>query len=84
MWHPVVGLPADRGRDGDDTGDAADELFDRLRLCARVDLTQKHDHAGFDVNRDVIWAAAERLKMSPLGLVSVDETWSAFRLRMAE
>lgn len=40
--------------------------------------------AGFDVNRDVIWAAAERLKMSPLGLVSVDETWSAFRLRMAE
>jgi hypothetical protein len=39
--------------------------------------------AGLDLNRDDIWAIAERLRMRPLGLVSVDETWSAFRLRPA-
>jgi hypothetical protein len=37
--------------------------------------------AGFDMSRDSIWAVAERLEMRPLGLVGVDETWSAFRLR---
>lgn len=37
--------------------------------------------AGLDVNRDDIWAIAERLDMRPLGLLSIDETWSAFRLR---
>jgi hypothetical protein len=36
-----------------------------------------------DMNRDDVWAIAERLGMRPLGLVSVDETWSAFRLRPA-
>jgi hypothetical protein len=40
--------------------------------------------AGLDMNRDTVWAAAETLDMRPLGLVSVDETWSAFRLRRAE
>lgn len=39
--------------------------------------------AGLDVNRDSVWAVAEQLGMRPLGLVSVDETWSAFRLRSA-
>jgi hypothetical protein len=39
--------------------------------------------AGLDLNRDDIWALADRLGMRPLGLVSVDETWSAFRLRPA-
>jgi len=39
--------------------------------------------AGYDMNRDSIWAIAERLDMRPLGLVSIDETWSAFRLRKA-
>jgi hypothetical protein len=34
--------------------------------------------AGLDV-----WATAERLGLSPLGLLSVDDTWSAFRLRPA-
>ena len=39
--------------------------------------------AGLDVNRDDIWALAEKLGLRPLGLVSVDDTWSAFRLRPA-
>lgn len=37
--------------------------------------------AGFDMNRDSVWAIAERLGLRPLGLVGVDDTWSAFRLR---
>lgn len=37
--------------------------------------------AGLDMNRDDIWTLAEKLGMRPLGLVGVDETWSAFRLR---
>jgi len=40
--------------------------------------------AGFDMNRDSIWAIAEKLDMRPLGLVGVDDTWSAFRLRPAQ
>ncbi|TDB36797.1 MAG: DUF3052 family protein [Actinobacteria bacterium] len=39
--------------------------------------------AGLDMSRDDIWAAAEALGMRPLGLVSIDSTWSAFRLRCA-
>jgi len=39
--------------------------------------------AGLDMNRDSIWAIAEKLDMRPLGLVGIDETWSAFRLRPA-
>lgn len=39
--------------------------------------------AGLDVNRDSIWALAEKLDMRPLGLLGVDDTWSAFRLRPA-
>jgi hypothetical protein len=39
--------------------------------------------AGLDMNRDTVWAVAEKLDMRPLGLVSVDATWSAFRLRRA-
>jgi hypothetical protein len=37
--------------------------------------------AGLDMNRDTVWAVAERLDMRPLGLIGVDDTWSAFRLR---
>ena len=37
--------------------------------------------AGLDMNRDTIWAIAEKMGMRPLGLVGVDDTWSAFRLR---
>ena len=37
--------------------------------------------ANLDMNRDDVWASAEKLGLRPLGLVSVDETWSAFRLR---
>lgn len=40
--------------------------------------------AGFDLTRDVIWADAERLGLRPLGLMSVDATWSVFRLRPAK
>jgi hypothetical protein len=39
--------------------------------------------AGLDMNRDSVWAVAERLGMRPLGIVGVDDTWSAFRLRRA-
>jgi hypothetical protein len=39
--------------------------------------------AGLDMNRDTVWAVAEKLDMRPLGLVGIDETWSAFRLRRA-
>jgi hypothetical protein len=37
--------------------------------------------SGLDMNRDTVWAVAETLGMRPLGIVGVDETWSAFRLR---
>lgn len=37
--------------------------------------------AGLDMNRDSVWAVAEGLGLRPLGLVSVDDTWSAFRLK---
>lgn len=40
--------------------------------------------AGLTMNRDDVWAVAERLDMRPLGLVSVDETWSVFRLKPAK
>ena len=36
---------------------------------------------GLDMSRDDVWALAETLGLRPLGIVSVDETWSAFRLR---
>jgi hypothetical protein len=39
--------------------------------------------AGLDMSRDSVWAMAEQLDLRPLGLMSVDETWSAFRLRPA-
>jgi hypothetical protein len=39
--------------------------------------------AGLDMNRDTVWAVAEKLDMRPLGIVGVDETWPAFRLRRA-
>jgi hypothetical protein len=39
--------------------------------------------AGLDMNRDTVWAVAEKLHMRPLGLVGVNNVWSAFRLRRA-
>jgi hypothetical protein len=39
--------------------------------------------AGLDMNRDTVWAVAEKLDMRPLGLVGINDTWSAFRLRRA-
>lgn len=39
--------------------------------------------AGLDMSRDSVWSLAETLDLRPLGLVSVDETWSAFRLKPA-
>jgi hypothetical protein len=39
--------------------------------------------AGLDMNRDDVWALAEKLGLRPLGLVSIDDAWSAFRLRPA-
>ena len=40
--------------------------------------------AGLDMSRDSIWALAEKLELRPLGLVGIDDTWSAFRLRPAK
>ena len=40
--------------------------------------------AGLDMNRDTVWAIAEKLGLRPLGLLGVNEMWSAFRLRQAE
>jgi hypothetical protein len=40
--------------------------------------------AGLDMNRDDIWRLAERLGMRPLGVVGVDDVWTAFRLRRSE
>lgn len=37
--------------------------------------------SGLDMSRDDVWAFAERADMRPLGLLSVDDTWTAFRLR---
>ena len=37
--------------------------------------------SGLDMNRNTVFAAADKLGMRPLGIVSVDETWAAFRLR---
>lgn len=39
--------------------------------------------AGLDMNRDDVWAIAETMDLRPLGLVGIDDTWSAFRLRPA-
>ena len=39
--------------------------------------------AGLDMNRNTVWAVAETLNMRPLGLVGINDTWSAFRLRRA-
>jgi len=39
--------------------------------------------AGLDMNRDTVWAVAEKLDLRPLGIVSVDGVWAAFRLRRA-
>ncbi len=38
--------------------------------------------AGLDMNRDSVWAVAAGLGMKPVGLLSIDDTWSAFRLRL--
>lgn len=37
--------------------------------------------AGLDMNRDDVWAIAERMGLRPLGLIRIDAIWSAFRLR---
>jgi hypothetical protein len=39
--------------------------------------------AGLDMNRNTVWLVAETLNMRPLGLVGINDTWSAFRLRRA-
>lgn len=39
--------------------------------------------AGLDMSRNDVWTIAEKMNLRPLGLVGVDETWSAFRLRPA-
>lgn len=40
--------------------------------------------AGLDMSRNDVWTIAERLNMRPLGLVGVDDKWSAFRLRCVQ
>jgi hypothetical protein len=33
------------------------------------------------MKRDDVWEVAERLRLRPVSLLSVDEIWSAFRFR---
>jgi hypothetical protein len=40
--------------------------------------------AGLDMKRDDVWEIACRLGVRPVSLLSVDETWSAFRFRRAK
>ena len=40
--------------------------------------------AGLDMNRDDVWGIADGLGLRPLGLVSIDDSWSAFRLRRGQ
>ena len=40
--------------------------------------------AGLDISRDTIWPLAESLGMRPVGMVSIDGTWSGFRLKRGE
>lgn len=37
--------------------------------------------AGLDMGRNDVWAIAESFGMRPLGLLSVDDAWSVFRLK---
>lgn len=37
--------------------------------------------AGLDMSRNDVWVLAEKLGLRPLGIVGVDDTWSAFRLK---
>ena len=37
--------------------------------------------AGLDMSRNDVWASADARGLRPLGLLSVDESWSAFRFR---
>lgn len=37
--------------------------------------------AKLSMNRNDVWATAETLGLRPLGLVSVDDAWSAFRFK---
>jgi hypothetical protein len=39
--------------------------------------------AGLDMSRNDVWTIAEAMDMRPLGLLSIDDSWSAFRLRRA-
>lgn len=36
---------------------------------------------GLDMSRNDVWAVAEASGLRPLGLVSIDGTWTAFRLK---
>jgi hypothetical protein len=40
--------------------------------------------AGLDMSRNSVWEVAEKLGLRPLGIVSVDDTWAAFRLRLGD
>jgi len=37
--------------------------------------------AGTDLNRDLLWEALEKVGLTGVNLVSVDDTWSAMRVR---
>jgi hypothetical protein len=37
--------------------------------------------SGLDMSRNDVWAVAEQWTLRPVGLLSVDDTWSAFRFR---
>lgn len=77
----VLFFPADRAALERTMGDLVEHLAPKASLW--VFFRKGSKAAGLDMNRDSVWAIAESLDMRPLGLLSVDETYSVFRLRRA-
>lgn len=77
----VLFFPADRAALERTMGDLVEHLAPKASLW--VFFRKGSKAAGLDMNRDTVWALAESLDMRPLGLLSVDETFSVFRLRRA-
>lgn len=62
-----------------------DQLGESLRPAAAFWIVYPKGSraAGRDISRDTIWPEAEARGMRPVGMVSIDDTWSGFRLRPA-
>jgi hypothetical protein len=52
-------------------------------VCLWVFFHKGSSASGRDMSRNDVWDVAESLGMRPLGLVSIVETWTAFRFKQA-